>query len=149
VGRALWVVVFLAAFSALVATLPARAASAKDLGGTWHGVWTADGEWVYEADMVLSVDAENNVTGSIHWTLRKSPRAAEQAKIGLTGVEYVKGLFLPDAGVVKLEGVSLDDPNHILGMDKYRLLLSDDATILGGITWHHGPWTAQFILKKK
>jgi hypothetical protein len=52
----------------------------------------------------------------------------------MTGTEYVKGTFLPEAGVVKMEGWSLEDPNHILGTDQYRLILSDDGKVLGGIT---------------
>ena len=134
---------------ALWAAAPARAASPQDVSATWHGYWLAPEGWVYEADMVLSADADNVVTGSIHWTLRKSPRPEEQGKLGMTGIEHVRGRLVPDAGVVRLEGVSLDDPNHILGTDKYRLILSDDAKMLGGITWHHGDWTAQILLKRQ
>jgi hypothetical protein len=125
------------------------AATPQDLTATWHGYWLAPEGWVYEADLALTVDADNNVTGSIHWTLRKSPRADEQDKLGMTGIEHVRGRLLPDAGVVRMEGVALDDPNHILGMDQYRLILSDDAKILGGITGHHGDWTAQILLKRQ
>jgi hypothetical protein len=136
---------------AVIATPAAThaAATPKDLSATWHGFWTAPEGWVYEADMVLTADADNNVTGSIHWTLRKSPRPEEQDKLGMTGVEHVKGRLLPEAGTVQLEGVALDDPNHILGLDKYRLVLSDDARALGGITSHHGDWTAQILLRRQ
>jgi hypothetical protein len=136
---------------AVIATPAAThaAATPKDLSATWHGFWTAPEGWVYEADMVLTADAGNNVTGSIHWTLRKSPRPEEQDKLGMTGIEHVKGRLLPEAGTVQMEGVALDDSNHILGMDKYRLILSDDARVLGGITWHHGDWTAQILLRRQ
>jgi hypothetical protein len=132
-----------------VAAFPAGAADSKDLAGSWHGFWSAPEGWLYEADMVLSVDAQNNITGAIHWTLRKSPRPGEQGKIGLSGVENVRGVFLPECGMVRMEGMSLEDPNHVLGLDKYRLILSDNFQVLGGITSHHGPWTAQFLLKRK
>jgi len=49
---------------------------------------------------------------------------------------------------VKMEGVSLDDPNSILGMDKYRLIMSDDGSTLGGITWDNGAWDALFMAKR-
>ena len=134
---------------AAVVVVPASAAAPKDLTGNWHGFWSAPEGWLYEADMVLTVDAQNNVTGAIHWTLRKSPRPGEQGKIGLSGVENVKGIFLPECGMVRMEGMSLDDPNRVLGLDKYRLILSDDLQVLGGITAHHKLWTAQFLLKRK
>jgi hypothetical protein len=57
-------------------------------------------------------------------------------------------VFLPGDGVVKMEGVSLDDPNSILGMDKYRLIMSDDGSTLGGITWDQGAWDALFMAKR-
>ncbi len=131
-----------------VAAAPAGAADWNDLAGNWHGFWTAPEGWLYEADMVLMVDAQNNVTGAIHWTLRKSPRPGEQGKIGLSGVENVKGILLPECGMVRMEGISLEDPNRVLGLDKYRLILSDNLQALGGITSHHGKWTAQFLLKR-
>jgi hypothetical protein len=142
------IVILFVVLSAIIAS-SAGAATPQDLTATWHGFWIALEGWVYEADMVLAVDGGNNVTGSIQWTLRQSPRLNEQDKIGKTGVEYVKGTFLPDAGAVRMEGTLLDDPNHILGVDKYRLILSDDATVLGGITWHHGPWTGQILLHRR
>jgi hypothetical protein len=133
----------------IVAAVPAGAADPKDLAGGWHGFWTAPEGWIYEADMGLAVDANNNVTGAIHWTLRKTPREGDQGKIGLSGVENVKGAFLPECGMVRMEGVSLEDPNKVLGLDIYRLVLSDDLQVLGGITSHHKLWTAQFQLKRK
>ena len=118
--------------------------------GEWHGMWTAPGGWLYEADMQISAGLADNITADIHWTLRAAPTAqtAYQGKIGMTGVEHTKGVFLPGDGVVKMEGVSLDDPNSILGMDKYRLIMSDDGSTLGGITWDQGAWDALFMAKR-
>jgi hypothetical protein len=50
---------------------------------------------------------------------------------------------------VKMDGYALDDPNTILGMDKYRLVLSDDGATLGGITWDQGAWDAEFMAKRQ
>lgn len=122
---------------------------AGDIAARWAGLWTAPEGWIYRADAVLEVDKENHVTGAIHWTLIKSPRPEEQGKLGLTGIEHVRGVFLPEAGVVRMEGWSLEDTNRILGTDKYRLLLSDDGQVLGGITYHHGPWNAQILLQRQ
>ena len=105
--------------------------------------------YVYEADAAFAVAPNNTVDGSISWTLRRSPKPEEQAKIGLTGVEHVSGIFLPDSGVLRLEGTSKDDPNIILELDKYRLILSDDASVLGGITWAGGSWEGQISLNRR
>lgn len=127
--------------------LPSQAQAPGDTSGNWHGTWTAPEGWNYQAAMKLAV-SHDQVQGEIHWTLKASPRPSDQSKIGLTGIELVKGTFVPSCGVVLMEGVSLDDPNHILGVDKYRLILSDDGRVLGGITWHRGAWTAQFLLQR-
>jgi hypothetical protein len=132
----------------LLLAMSLAAASPQDVAARWLGYWTAPEGWIYRADLVLAVDPENRVTGAILWTLVKSPRPEEQAKLGLTGTEHVQGDFLPEAGVVRIEGTNLEDPSHILGLDKYRLILSDDATTLGGITSHQGTWTAQILLRK-
>jgi len=39
-----------------------------------------------------------------------------------------------------VDGYDKTDPNQILGLDKYRLILADNSAALGGITWDHGPW---------
>jgi hypothetical protein len=127
------------AVGSFTAAPPAEAATRSDVMAAWHGFWTRAG-YVYEADAAFAVAPNNTVDGSINWTVRRSPKPEEQAKIGLTGVEHVSGIFLPDSGVLRLEGTSRDDPNTILGLDKYRLILSDDANVLGGITWGGGTW---------
>jgi len=128
----------------------AKATAFTDATGEWHGMWSAPGGWLYEADMQINAGLADNITADIHWTLRAAPtgQAAYQGKIGMSGVEHTKGSFLPGDGVVKMEGVSLDDPNSILGTDKYRLIISDDGSTLGGITWDHGDWNGLIMLKR-
>jgi hypothetical protein len=48
-------------------------------------------------------------------------------------------------GLLVLNGYKLDDPEHILVLDKYRLAVSDDGKVLGGLTFNNGAWTGQFI----
>jgi len=128
----------------------AKAATVIDAAGEWLGTWTAPGGWIYQADMQINGGLADNITADIHWTLRAAPagQTAYQAKIGMSGVEHTKGTYLPGDHVVKMEGVSLDDPNSILGMDKYRLIISDDGSTLGGITWDHGDWNGLFVGKR-
>lgn len=115
------------------------------LAGPWNGSWEAD-NFRYEAVMTLNVDAANSVDGQINWTLRVSPRVNEQAKIGMKGVEYVRGKYYPDSATIALEGYRKDDPNVVIGLDKYRLVVAPNGRTMGGITEHHGTWTGRIFL---
>jgi hypothetical protein len=123
----------------------------SDAIGHWHGFWAAPGGWSYEVDMQIRAGLADNITADLTWTLRAAPasRTDTQGKIGMSGVEHAKGTFSPGCGVVKMDGYALDDPNTILGMDKYRLVLSDDGATLGGITWDQGAWDAEFMAKRQ
>ena len=126
----------------------ALAADKAMLVGPWLGRWIAPEGWIYEANMSLQLADSGSVTGEINWTLRKSPRANEAGKIGLTGKEKVHGTYYASTATLILEGYEKDDPSGILGLDKYRLVISEDHRVLGGISWHHGPWTGQLILSR-
>ncbi len=55
----------------------------------------------------------------------------------MTGVELVRGNYHANAGAFILEGYEKKDPNGILGLDKYRLVVSDNrgsSAALPGIT---------------
>jgi hypothetical protein len=98
-----------------------------------------------KAVISLRVSGSGAASGEINWTLRKSPRPAEQGKVGMTGVESVRGNYYADT---ILEGYEKNDPNGILGLDKYRLVVSDNHRTMGGITRHHNAWNSQFFLSK-
>ena len=66
----------------------------------------------------------------------------------MKGVEHVRGKFYPETSTLVVDGYSKDDPNVILGLDKYRLVVSETRKSMGGITWHHGPWTGHFFLTR-
>jgi hypothetical protein len=135
-------------FPAAVAAQTVSAAEQAELAGPWPGRWTAPEGWIYEAVISLQVSGSGATSGEINWTLRKSPRPAEQGKVGMTGVELVRGNYHANAGAFILEGYEKKDPNGILGLDKYRLVVSDNRRIIGGITRHHSAWTGQFFLSK-
>jgi hypothetical protein len=125
--------------------------SAQDrlaLAGPWIGSWSSDTH-EYHAVMTLSADGSGGIEGKIDWTLRRSNRPDYQSKIGKKGVEFVRGRFFSDARVVSVDGYSLDDPNKILGMDKYRLVFSENRQTLGGITWDHGRWIGRIFLRNQ
>jgi hypothetical protein len=125
--------------------LSAAAANESDINATWHGFWR-DHDNLFEADLKLSSDANNKVKGSIHWIFRKAMSPELQNEINLSATEIVSGFLSPNEGVIRLEGISKSDPNEILSLDKFRLILSDDGKTLGGITWNRGTWTGQILL---
>jgi hypothetical protein len=117
------------------------------LVGKWDGYWLSPSGYFYNAELHLEIVEDNTVEGYINWTLEVSPREEEQKKIGLTGVEQVIGEFDPSSGVLVMEGVLLDDPNNIIGLDRYRLFLAWNRTVLGGITYNHGTWQGVFMVE--
>jgi hypothetical protein len=132
----------------MVAAQSVPVAEQAELAGPWHGRWTAPEGWIYEAVVNLQVGGSGATTGEINWTLRKSPRPAEQGKIGMTGIESVRGNYDANTGTLIIEGYQKSDPNGVIGLDKYRLVVSDNHRIMGGITRHHNAWTGQFLLSR-
>jgi hypothetical protein len=106
----------------------------------WRGKWLSDRGFLYSATARLHVGQDFSVEGQIAWVMERSPRTEDQPKLGLGATEYVRGKFLPQARVLRLEGYRKDDPHAVIGLDKYHLVISDNDLVLGGITWNHGDW---------
>jgi hypothetical protein len=60
----------------------------------------------------------------------------------------VKGNLKGDE-LLELNGYVLEDPAEIKGTDQYRLAISEDSKVLGGITLNGGSWTGQFIAMRQ
>jgi len=141
--------VLAAMFLAAVAS-PAFAQASDNPAGHWRGVWTNETGFIFDADMTLEKGSDGSLRGKIVWVLKKVGTNASEAyakKAGLSGTEYVKG-ELKGPGFLVFNGYDKDDPNQILGLDKYRLALSEDGKVMGGITWNNGPWTGQYLVKR-
>jgi len=122
--------------------------TAAELSGTWRGQWTSAKGYLYTATLTLSVAPDGKAEGRFAWVLKRSPRAEEQAKLDLGAVEHVSGRADFAARTVSLNGTRKDDPNTVIGLDRYRLVVSDDLRTLGGITWNHGNWQGQILLTR-
>ena len=143
-------VLSLIAFAALPDLAAAQSVSDADrtsLAGPWTGMWNSNTH-EYGATLTMKVAADGAIEGEIAWTLRKSNRPDYQGKIGKTGTEYVRGQFDPRASQVNFDGYRLDDPNKILGTDKYRLVIGDNRRTMGGLTWDHGTWLGRIFLRR-
>lgn len=137
---------------ALLATLrpaeprPALSFSPGVLAGAWTGTWSTPEGYLYDGMLEVAPDLHGALDTRILWTLRRSPRADEQAKLGLSGYELVRGSW--DGRLVHLQGYGVIDENRILGQDTYRLVLSDDGNTLGGMTRDHGTWNGACFFKR-
>lgn len=143
----------LAFLIALIALAPAvaqteRTLTASDLSGTWRGQWISATGYLYTTTLTLSVAPNGNAEGRFAWVLRRSPRAEEQAKLDMGATEFVSGRADLAARTVSLNGTRKDDPNTVIGLDRYRLIVSDDLRTLGGITGNHGNWQGQILLSR-
>jgi len=131
-------------------------AQAGGVAGEWRGIWTDPSGYAFTVTMTLETGpgcktcvaaGDGSVRGKIVWTLRKTPANATPelaAKVGMAGTELVKGERKGE-GLLVLNGYQKDDPNNIIGLDQYRLAISDDGKVIGGITLNYGPWTGQLF----
>ena len=131
-------------------------AQSSGVEGKWGGIKNTPERVVFTGEITLETGAscktcaatgDGSVQGKIVWGLRNAGTKAAPGMAGKTGkigTEYVKGQ-MKGKGLLVLNGYKLDDPNHILALDKYRLAVSDDGKVLGGITLNYGAWTGQLI----
>ncbi len=122
--------------------------SAADLSGTWQGHWVSPTGFIYDTTLTLKVAPDGAANGAFAWVLKRSPRPEEQAKIGNAATEYVSGRIDAAAHTVALQGIRKDDPNSVIDLDAYRMMISDDGRVMGGITHNHGNWQGQIILNR-
>jgi hypothetical protein len=134
----------------------ACSAQSSSVAGEWRGIWSDSSGYGFTATITLetgvsckacAATGDGSVRGIIIWTLRKVPAKAspeEAAKVGMTAAEYVKGTRKGE-GLLVLNGYKKDDPNNIFSLDRYRLAISDDGMVLGGITFDNGSWTGQLM----
>ena len=151
--RRLFKAVVIAVFLLIGALANGHASSDTDraaIQASWVGYWDAFDApgYLYAARMSLQLGGDNSIEGSIAWTLRSAPPGKDQGKIGIQGVEHVRGHFDPHARLLSFEGYTKDDPNNVIGLDRYRILLSENGSALGGITWANGHWQGHFYLHR-
>lgn len=134
-ARAACVALLLIGFLLWFSSAGARAADdAPPETSVWRGSWSRRGStYAYALEMTLRRGSGGAIEGTVVWTLRASPREDERVKVGLQGTEWVRGA-LEHPGLLVLEGYRKDDPNHLIGMDRYRLLLASRGDALVGVT---------------
>jgi hypothetical protein len=121
------------------AVVETKAASAS---GVWLGEWSDPEGNLFGCEVRIN-ETEGVVSGSIVWILKQTPRLDLKPKIGLTGIEHIRGKYDPKSRSLEFEGYKKDDPHALIGMDKYKLLISSDGQSMLGQTYNHGTWNGQ------
>lgn len=91
---------------------------------------------------ICKIELKDNtdIKGEIAWVFLavdstdKSMMDMYEGKKGKSGIEKVEGSYTTETHDVYFEGIDKDDPNLILGLDKYSLKLSADKQVLYGTT---------------
>jgi hypothetical protein len=117
----------------------------------WTGTWESPRGAVFDAELFAAFNPSGAVEGRILWTLRKAAanRPDYVGKEGRTGTEYFWGTYAPQSRSLNVEGYRRHDPQGILGLDKYRLTLSENLGEIHGVTYDHGTWKAVFRLSHR
>jgi hypothetical protein len=96
----------------------------------------------------LTVSPDGNADGRFVWTLKRSPLAEEQRKLGMSATEFVSGKVDAAAGTVTLRGTRKDDPNDVIFADRYRLVVGENGRSLAGVSGNLGDWDGPVFLQR-
>lgn len=133
----------------LTQTISTLSAQNEDVLGTWTGEWSNDRGYYYTFEIDLKENKLGKIEGAFTWKLIKSPYEYEQAKLGLKAIEYIEGFYNSKTKQLNVQGIRKDDPDRIIGMDEYALVLSENKTVLEGKTDNHGTWKGVFYGVRK
>lgn len=106
----------------------------------WDGECRNPTGYVYACRVRIKISAANRVTGSVQWSLKASPNAAEQLAIGRKARASVKGTFDPSSRRIVIGSYSEDDQYDLINVNEYALSLSADGRTLSGETYDDGVW---------
>lgn len=120
--------------------------------GNWTGTWDSPNGSVYTAVAQFTVTPDGSLDGTITWTLKDTRRSDLAPKVGQSGTEHVHGTFDARCRVAIFAGYKLDDPQSILGMDHYQLILAPNGQGFGGVTGNDqgkgDTWSGMFSLRR-
>lgn len=98
--------------------------------GSWSGDWNS--KTTYFTATANFTESGGKVSGQIVWTIRRTTNPKKIDKIGTSAVEYVQGAFNPATRMLSLKGYRKDDPNNIVILDRYNLILAEDNQTING-----------------
>ncbi|MDD5613821.1 MAG: ankyrin repeat domain-containing protein [Candidatus Omnitrophica bacterium] len=115
-----------------------------NINGDWEGVWTNPKGYIYLLKFSVNIKDPKNFETAFNWTLNASPEAQEQPKVGLKATEYLKGSYDSAKRTIFLEGYKEKDDHSIIGLDRYKLIVSLDGDTIKGTTENNGTWSGKF-----
>ena len=120
----------------------------RDLAGDWHGQWTSPSGYLFTATLSLTVAPNGIADGRFVWTLKRSPLAEEQRKLGMSAIEFVSGKVDSATGTLTLAGTRKDDPHDVIFTDRYRLVAGENGRSLAGVSGNLGDWDGLVFLQR-
>lgn len=129
-------------FVLLFSNITALNAQNSNYTGSWTKVNTT---YVFDFVLSLRITENNQVTGVFNWQVIRADENSESSttyytsKIGKTAKEYVRGTYDPVRDIIYIHGYKKEDPDAIIGLDYYKLVVDDEGSI-GGTTRTNGSW---------
>jgi len=125
----------------------AGSAQAQRLERTrWAGTWTNPRGSVFFAEVQVEPVSRDSVAARFRWTLLRSPQ--ENAKLGRSATEFARGRYDPTSQLLLLQGYRKEDPDTVIGLDGYRLLVANGGDALVGITDDGGTGEGRFSARR-
>jgi|GEM_PF-1098119 len=118
----------------------------------YEGEWTETGTTTYFKGFMKLEVYGNKINGEIIWTFifpdRSNPGSVDfyRGKEGLIGIEHISGTINLDSYDVLFEGYKEDDPNNVIGTDKYYAKFSKQLGVIYGKTWSNGDNNGLFYM---
>lgn len=107
----------------------------------YKGEWTMVNKHdLYTGLFKIEIKKNGTATGEFVWTYLATDSTSQElldllkGKKGTTGIEYLEGNFSVITNDFYFEGIKKDDPNNILGLDKYHIKLSANKLVIYGST---------------
>jgi len=111
----------------------------------YKGEWTRKNKQdLFTGIFKIGIKKDGHATGQFVWTVwavdstNSSLLDMYIEKKGMSGIEYVEGTFNAETNDFYFEGKSKDDPNLILGLDKYHIKLTANKQTIYGTTETEG-----------
>jgi hypothetical protein len=121
----------------------------------FKGEWTTKSKTeLFTGLFKISIQKNGSVSGDLLWTYISTDStdgnllAMYQGKKGKKAIEFVEGYYDAVTHDMTFAGMKRNDPDNIIGTDKYILKLSRDGTILYGTTSYNESNAGMFYGQK-
>ena len=120
----------------------------------YKGEWTVVDKKEFFTCIARINAKEGVASGELVWTYWSTDSSSEpmkemyKGKKGKKAIEFLEGTYEPGSRDLALEGISKQDPDSIIGMDKYTLKISANGQVIFGKTDNNGDGKGMFLALK-